>query len=364
MTEQEGLLVLNAVPLLGALRIRKLLAKFGNALAVLGAPREALAQCEFLSLATARNIIQFSKDKFLRYEYNLMQRKGISVVTAADGQFPSSLKDFDDAPVVLYVKGEMACLNQKSVAIVGSRSAGFHGRRLAHQFAEAFARAGLQVASGLARGIDTAAHQGCLSAGGKTIAVIGCGFKHMYPKENMALMEKISAQGAVISEFAFDMHPLQHNFPWRNRIISGLSTATLVIEARDKSGALITADFAVAQNKDVFVVPSNIDTETAVGSNRLIQDGARVALNPGDVLEQILGRAPDQPSKDHKPVLLLSEEQSRVYPLINFTPVHLDELSRQTGMNINSLMNITLSLELKRAIRQLPGQYYVRNEYA
>ena len=143
------------------------------------------------------------------------------------------------------------------------------------------------VVSGLARGIDTAAHQGCLEAGGKTIAVIGCGFNHMYPKENHSLMETISRNGAVVSEFACAMPPLKHNFPWRNRIISALSLATVVIEAGSKSGALITADYALAQNKDVFVLPSNIDTETALGSNQLIQDGAKVALNPDDVLSQI-----------------------------------------------------------------------------
>ena len=136
-------------------------------------------------------------------------------------------------------------------------------------------------------GIDTAAHQGALSAGGKTIAVIGCGFNHMYPKENHSLMETISCNGAVVSEFSCAMPPLKHNFPWRNRIISALSLATVIIEAGSKSGALITADYALAQNKDVFVLPSNIDNETALGSNQLIQDGARVALNPDDVLSQI-----------------------------------------------------------------------------
>jgi len=156
------------------------------------------------------------------------------------------------------------------------------------------------------------------------------------------------------------MPPLKQNFPWRNRIISALSRATVVIEAGSKSGALITADYALAQNKDVFVLPSNIDTQTALGSNQLIQDGARVALNPDDVLSQIKeGHIPS--SNEQGALLLLSDEQSRVYPHITYQPVHLDELVKRSGLNISSLMNITLSLELKRAIRQLPGQYYVRN---
>jgi DNA processing protein len=361
MTEQEALLVLNAVPALGAIRIRKLVVFFGSALEVLQASFEELLHSGILLPEAAENIFHFSKDKFLQGEYNLMQRRGIVVLTAIDDNYPCSLENFEDSPVVLYIKGEIACLDQMSVALVGSRAASFYGCKSAKTFAQAFVQAGMVVVSGLARGIETAAHQGTLEAGGKTIAVIGCGFNHMYPKENYSLMEKISKNGAVVSEFACAMPPLKQNFPWRNRIISALSLATVVIEAGSKSGALITADYALSQNKDVFVLPSNIDTETALGSNQLIQDGARVALNPDDVLSQIKeGYIPSCPD-DKKPVLLLSDEQQRVYPHITFQPVHLDELVRRSGMNISSLMNITLSLELKRVIRQLPGQYYVRN---
>jgi DNA processing protein len=362
MTEQEALLVLNAVPDLGATRIRRLINYFGSGLEVLQASVDELCHSSLVLPAMAENIFYFSKDKFLQDEYNLMQRKGIAVITFADDNFPCSLRDFDNSPVVLYIKGEMECLHQMSLAIVGSRAATFYGCKAARAFAKAFTSAGMMVISGLARGIDTAAHQGCLEAGGKTIAVIGCGFNHMYPKENLSLMEKISQNGAVVSEFACAMAPLKHNFPWRNRIISGLSMATVVIEARSKSGALITADYALAQNKEVFVIPSNIDNETALGSNQLIQDGAQVVLSPEDVLSQVKVDYAPPSAPGRKPVLLLSDEQSRVYPYITFEPVHLDELLKQSGLNISSLMNITLSLELKRAIRQLPGQYYVRNE--
>ncbi|MDE2214220.1 MAG: DNA-processing protein DprA [Candidatus Omnitrophica bacterium] len=361
MTEQEALLVLNAVPDLGAVRIRKLMAVLGSALAVLQAPSDGLNECRWLTPEHVQNILNFSKDKFLQGEYNLMQRKSIVAVTLADENFPCSLKNFEDAPVVLYVKGSMDCLNDMSVALVGSRAASFYGRRCAQAFARAFVQAGLTVVSGLARGIDTAAHQGALNAGGRTIAVIGCGFNHMYPKENVPLMEAISRQGAVVSEFAFGMPPLKQNFPWRNRIISALALGTVVIEAGPQSGALITADYALAQNKDVFVLPSNVDNETALGSNRLIQDGACVALDPDDVLLCIKkGYLPQAHAEDRK-LLVLSEEQSRVYPHITSAPVHLEELARQSGLDIGCLMNITLSLELKRLIKQLPGQYYVRN---
>jgi len=360
MTEQEALLVLNAVPDLGAVRIRKLAAFFGSALKVLGASADELKSSGLLGAQAAQNIFHFSKDKFLRDEYNLMQRKGVAAVTAADESFPCSLKDFPDAPVVLYVKGQMDCLEKPSLALVGSRAASYYGLKSADTFARAFIQAGMTVVSGLARGIDTAAHRGSLEAGGKTVAVIGCGFDHMYPKENCFLMEKIAQNGAVVSEFAFSMPPLKQNFPWRNRIISALSMATVVIEAGRKSGALITADYALAQNKDVFVLPSNIDSDTALGSNQLIQEGAKVALNPDDVLSQVKEGYIPLHARTEKPLILLSDEQTDVYAYIMHQPVHLDELARCSGLSISSLMNITLSLELKRLIRQLPGQYYVR----
>jgi len=364
MTEQEALLVLNAVPDLGAIRIRKLVAFFGSAQEVFKASLDELHMSRILVPETAKNIFHFSKDKFLQDEYNLMQRRKVAVLTAVDDHYPCSLKSFEDSPVVLYIKGEIDVLNSRSVALVGSRAASYYGIKSARSFARSFTQAGMAVVSGLARGIDTAAHQGSLDAGGKTIAVIGCGFNYVYPKENDSLMEKISHNGAVVSEFAFMMPPLKHNFPWRNRIISGLSLATVVIEAGQRSGALITADYALSQNKDVFVLPANIDIPTAIGSNRLIQDGARVALSPDDVLSQIqAGYLPGQVD-DSSPEILLNDQQQQVYGHIAYEPVHLDQLVRLSGLSISSLMCITLSLELKRAIRQLPGQYYVRNEHA
>ena len=363
MTEHEAYLVLNAIPDLGAIRIRKLVGFFGSALKVLQASRDELNQCKFFLPTIIENILHFSKDKFLRDEYNLIQRRGLNVVTLTDVHFPGSLKDFEDAPVVLYVNGRLDCLREPAVALVGSRAASYYGCKSAMSFARAFAEAGMVVVSGLARGIDTAAHQGALEANGRTIAVIGCGFNHIYPKENYPLMAKISQRGAVVSEFPCAMPPLKHNFPWRNRIISALSRATVVIEAGKQSGALITADYAIAQNRDVFVLPSNIDSATALGSNQLIQEGARVALSPDDVLSQVSEEFVPSLFKNERPVLLLSDEQSKIYGHITYQPIHLDELARQSGLGISSLMNITLSLELKHAIRQLPGQYYVRNEH-
>ena len=363
MTEQEALLVLNAVPDLGARRIRKLMAFWGSALKVLGASVPELNSSGLVSSDTAENIFHFSKDKFLQGEYNSMKHKGIVATTAIDKDYPGVLNDFEDAPVVLYIKGDIGSLNQKSVALVGSRLASFYGLSTAKAFASAFVHSGLVVVSGLARGIDTAAHQGSLETGGSTIAVIGCGFDHIYPKENYSLMETISRNGAVISEFACAMPPLKHNFPWRNRIISGLSSVLVVIEAGSKSGALITAGYALAQNKDVFVLPSNIDNERALGSNQLIQEGALVALSPDDVLSRIKEGYIPFNTIDRRTLPWLSDEQSKLYSCITCQPVHLDELAAHSGFSVSSLMNILLSMELKHLIRQLPGQYYVRNEH-
>lgn len=364
MSEDEALLCLNAINNLGPSRIRKLISYFGSAGNVLKAPLDDLMECNLLFPTTVENIFNFSKDKFIEGEYNLMRHKGISFMTVSNAAWPCSLDQYEDSPVVLYIKGDPHCLKQMSVALVGSRAASFYGRKSAKAFAQAFVQEGLLVVSGLARGIDTAAHQGCLEAGGKTIAVIGCGFNYMYPKENHSLMESISKEGAVVSEFPCAVAPLKQNFPWRNRVISALSLATVVIEAGRQSGALITADYAIAQNKDVFVLPSNVDNETALGSNQLIQDGARVALNPEDVLCQIKVDYKIKGVKKSKPMLLLSDEQERVFPYISYSPIHLEDLALQSGINIPNLMNIALSLELKHLIRQLPGQYYVRNEHA
>lgn len=364
MKEQDAWLVLNAVPGLGSGRIRLLAGHFGSANAVLEGTYEELAGCGIITPHTARNIVHFPKDKFLGDEYNLVQCQGVRVLTAADEDFPQSLLDIPDAPVVLYVKGDARLLYAGAVALVGSRVSSHYGRSTAERFAAAFAQAGLVVVSGLARGIDTAAHRGCLDAGGKTVAVLGCGLAHVYPKENSALLAAIIQNGAAVSELPLGTPPLPLNFPRRNRIITGLSAATVVVEAGEKSGALISAVYAAEQGKDVFAVPANVDHETAAGSNRLIKDGVRVALSPLDVLEEIKGSLqmafPAVLAETGAARVTLTDGEMGFYQCLSSEPVHIDELLTQANRPPHEAAQAMLNLELKGVVRQLPGKYYVK----
>ncbi len=362
MTSQESLLVLNAIPGMKGEVIQKLIKIFGG-------PREIFMQQhqDLLNLGIssnlATNIVHFPKDKFLQEEFNLILKKGIRTVTIFDEEYPDSLKSIDHAPLVLYLKGDLGLLMSPAIALVGARKATQYGLKVAEEFGCSFSKAGLTVVSGMALGIDTATHKGVLKIGGKTIAVMGCGLNHIYPKENMGLFEEIAEHGLLISEFPMDTAPLSYNFPRRNRIISGLSLATVIVEAAQRSGALITVDFALAQNKEIFVVPGNIDSTYSQGTNRLIKEGAKIALSAPEVMLE-LGitineelKQEEQKEKIHVP---LSVEEYTIYELVSNEPRHIDVISVNSGQEIGVLMGQMLNLELKGVIKQLPGQYYVR----
>ncbi len=352
------------MPGLGPAKIKLLIEHFGSAVAAIQADYDSLLSSGVSNAAIAENIVHFSKDKFLEDEYNLGQRKGVEILTSADPAFPQALQDILGAPVVLYILGKAELLHAASVGMVGSRVCSHYGVATAQRFAASFAQAGLVVVSGLARGIDTASHRGCLSANGETVAVIGCGLNHIYPKENKALMEQISRQGAVVSEMPMNTPPIAVNFPRRNRIISGLSLATVVVEAGVDSGALITAGYALEQGREVFAVPANIDYETAAGSNRLIKDGARVALGPRDVLEELSAQMelnfPAAVAAEKTPRVRLSAEEMKLYRCLSTEPVHFDELLTKTRQALPVTTAGLLNLELKGVARQLPGKYYIK----
>jgi DNA processing protein len=246
---------------------------------------------------------------------------------------------------------------------VGSRKASSYGLRIAEEFGFSFSQRGISVVSGGASGVDTASHKGALKAQGQTIAVLGCGLNHVYPRENARLFEEIAQKGLMVSEFPMNTSPLSYNFPRRNRIISGLSLATVVIEAGERSGALITVDNALEQNREVFVVPGNIDSIYSQGTNRLIKEGSKVALSPDDVLQELgfeLKIQLAQENKGKEAQINLSEDEYKIYELIDHKPEHIDIISLRCGQGIGALMGQMLNLELKGAIKQLPGQYYVR----
>ncbi len=365
MTDQEAWLTLNALPGLGGTRLEEVLKFFdGNPQKVLNASYGDLAQTGVLGQAVIENIIHFSKDNFLEREYNLIRQKNIHVISRADIDYPSALNDIADAPLVLYVMGDAKGLTQVSLGMVGSRVATYYGQKVAGDFAHRFAQASVAVVSGLARGVDTAAHRGCLRAQGITIGVVGCGLTHIYPKENAGLYKNIVEQGgAVVSELPMEVPPLAMNFPRRNRLIAGLSQATVVVEAAAKSGALITVDYALAQGKDVFAVPGPIDSLASAGSNQLIKDGAKVATSPDDVLEALGLEIAEQIKlfgKSGEVKVSLTPDENRAFRLLSSRPVHIDQLIHKLVLSPAQMAGIMFDLELKQVIRQLPGQYYVK----
>jgi DNA processing protein len=367
MNETEALVVLNAVPGLGNRGIQKLLEYYGSALNVLARDEQSLSDSAILSPKAARNILDFPQDKFLKDEYNLLDARQVKVITYRDDGYPGLLREIPDAPVVLYVKGDLASYNP-SVAVVGSRKASLYGLSIAQKFAVRFGELGIGVVSGLARGIDTAAHQGALRADGYTLAVLGCGLANVYPPENKALFQKIAETGAVISEFSMAASPLPYNFPRRNRIISGLSLGVIVVEAAEHSGALITADFALEQGREVFAIPGKIDQPTSSGVHRLIKQGAKLVTCVEDILEDIqlpgparargedAGKLPDAGREDSS---RMSPEEREVYSRLSDRPVHIDELTHYCGQTL-PVTAILLQLELKRLVKQLPGKLFVR----
>ncbi|MBI3601586.1 MAG: DNA-protecting protein DprA [Candidatus Omnitrophica bacterium] len=362
MTSQEALMVLNAIPGLAASGIRKLMDAFGSADQILQQNYKTLLE-QGLAPSLATNIVHFPKDKFLEGEYNHLRQKDVEVITVVDERYPSCLKAIPSPPLVLYMRGKHQMLSLPAVAMVGSRRASFYGIKIAERFAGVFARVGVAVVSGLAKGIDTASHQGCLKAQGATMAVLGCGLNHIYPKENTRLLEDIAQGGLLVSEFPMDTAPLMYNFPRRNRIISGLSLATLIIEAAEKSGALITADCALEQGRDVFAVPGNIDSDLSQGTNRLIKDGAKIALSAEEILQELgleMKAQLEQEKSYEKPRVNLSVDEYKVYEMLDHQPNHIDVIAARCGLDIGALMIQVLNLELKGVIKQLPGQYYIR----
>lgn len=364
MIEQEALQVLNAIPGLGPLRIEKLVQCFNSAVAILGKSYEDLSACGVVPPNVVENIVHFSKDKFLSDEYNLGARKEISVLTLADDDYPHLLRNTPGAPAVLYIKGDKGLLNSACVAMVGSRICSHYGKNHAKKFANAFAQAGLTVVSGMARGIDTASHEGCLEANGKTIAVLGCGLTHVYPKENQQLMEKIAGQGVVISEMPLKTPAIPGNFPRRNRIITGLSLATVVVEAGERSGALISVSYALEQGRDVFALPANIDYPTAKGSNQALKDGAQVALCPTDVLvvlrRQVELAFPVEHQGEQKNKPTLDTFESKVYEYLTTEPMHADELAEYFHVPIGQIAQVMLQLQINELAQELPGKYYIK----
>jgi DNA processing protein len=287
-------------------------------------------------------------------------------IDRGNSEYPVNLRNIYDPPKTIYIKGRLRPEDEFAVAIVGSRRASFYGLEQAERFAFELARMGVTVISGMARGIDSAAHRGALKAGGRTIAVIGSGLDNIYPPENKGLAEEITRSGAVITEFSADTKPLAQNFPQRNRIISGLSLGVLVVEAAKNSGALITADFALEQGREVFALPGRIDSGNSFGTNELIKQGAKLVTGVEEIIEDFLaplGRAlsPKQSCGKQELFEFGSSQEEKVYSMISGECVGLDGLLEKTNLEIPEISDILLRLQLRKMIRQLPGKQFVRS---
>jgi DNA processing protein len=287
-----------------------------------------------------------------------MEKQGISIVRYVDNKYPEVLKEIPDAPVVLYVKGDYHPHDRYGIAVVGSRKYTHYGESVALKISAELSSLGFTVISGMARGIDTLSHKSALSAGGRTIAVIGSGPDIYYPAENRGLSEKIASSGCVISEFLPGTLPSKENFPRRNRLISGLSLGVLVVEATAVSGSLITANYALEQNKEVFAVPGNITSGNSEGTNRLIKQGAKLVTSADDILEELAPMLRGFIKTKIRNAAVLLEEESGFCNFLTREPKHIDMISREAGLPVNKVLNLLLQLELKGIVRQSDGKRF------
>ena len=364
MNATEACIALNMLPTVGPVRLRKLLAVFREPQQVLTAKRTELRNVEGIGTEVANQICDWQSMIDLPAELQRIRDFGATVITQESPSYPPPLREIHAPPIVLYVWGELQERDYHAIGIIGARRTTHYGMESAKKLAYQVAYAGLTVISGLARGIDTAAHQGALAAKGRTIAVIGSGLGRLYPPENASLAEKIrSGNGAVVSEFSMDIEPDRQTFPMRNRIISGWSHGILVVEAGLNSGALITAAQALEQGRAVYAVPGHINAPSAMGSNRLIQQGAKLVMDASDILEDLeilLPEAKRSVQTVARPLPPLSDEERRVYDAIEPSETAIDDIAARSKLPSAAVSSTLLQLELKRLVKQLPGKYFVK----
>lgn len=353
---------MNMIPKLGPVRLRKLLEVFENPKSILLAKASELNRIEGIGNEVASAIDHWEDLVDLQSELKRIADFGVEILTQESSEYPQLLREIHNPPIVLYVWGKLTERDRHAIGVVGSRRTSNYGIECAKKLSYQLAYAGITVVSGLARGIDTAAHQGALAAKGRTVAVLGSGLNHLYPPENMGLAEKISESGAVVSEFSMDTKADTQTFPIRNRIVSGWGSGLLVIEAGLNSGALITANQAVEQGRSVYAVPGQIDRPTAAGSNRLIQQGAKLVTGAGDILDEMQVLFPVMPTLTASAPRadLLKPDERRIYDAINDHETPIDEIISKTNLPTGIVSSILLTLEMKRFVKQLPGQHFVK----
>jgi DNA processing protein len=391
--DQESLkywIALRAVEEVGCVGFRTLLQAFSSPRAVFSATAQTLQVIPGIGPKTADHIRSFSDWGMAEREIERARELEVAIVTCEDPIYPRNLLNIYDYPPLLYVQGSL-CPEEICVAVVGSRLASVYGRYTTEKISRELALQGITVVSGLARGIDAAAHRGALAGKGRTIAVLGCGLDIVYPPENEGLAGAVVAHGALITEFPFGTPPNAPNFPSRNRIISGISLGVVVVEAGEKSGSLITARIAAEQGRSVFAVPGEIGAAGSRGTHRLIKQGAMLVENVEDILEEILPQTERSPSASKEPSVSsrmdasapdpekttapgdtlpqgvprmagLGNQEQRLLSLIPSRPVDIDTLITSSGLTAQEVLNALLILELRGLIRQMPGKQFLRKE--
>lgn len=367
MESREALVALNLIEGVGPIRVRQLMETFGDAPAILGASRQRLLQVQGIGDEVAEAIANWEKGIDLGAELKRIADFGCRIVIQTDPEYPELLRQIYDPPIVLYVKGELLAKDKNAVAMVGSRMTTHYGIESARKLAYQLAYLGVTVVSGGARGIDSAAHQGALTAKGRTIAVLGTGINLVTPPENAKLFEQIAANGAVITQFPFNRPGDKQSFPIRNRIVAGMTLGTVVVEANLTSGALITANFANEYGRQVFAVPGPIDSPRSKGCHDLIKKGAKLCEGAEDILSEFeylfpaSNKPPSAAETGVLPAIELSGHEPKVYDVLSNEEVSIDDVIRKSGLPSSAVSVALLSLEMKRLIRQLPGKMFVKN---
>jgi DNA processing protein len=360
VTRKEAFIALNMVPHLGPVRLRRLLEIFDSPERVLSARRNELQGVDGLNQVLIDSWISWQSAVDLPQELARIHEFGATVVTLEDANYPTLLREIHDPPTVLYVWGQLEPRDHHAIGVVGSRRTSHYGLECAKKISYQIAYAGLTVVSGLARGIDTASHQGALAAKGRTIAVLGTGLHHLYPAENQALAEKIATSGAVVTEFPMETKPDRQTFPMRNRIISGWGSGLLVVEAGMNSGALISASQAADQGRNLYAIPGPIDRPTSHGTNRLIQQGAKLVMSADDILDDVQTLFPKAPELLPSKPPEIQGDLLKVYEAISSRETSIDEIIQRSGIGASSTSVALLQLEMRHLVKQLPGKYFVK----
>ena len=360
MDSREALIALNLVPEIGPVRLSRLLDYFGEPQKILGASERALMAVDGVGAKASAKISQWEEVVELDKELRRIDEFSCTILILSDENYPSLLRQIYDPPYVLYVKGQIKATDDFSIAMVGTRQSTLYGRQVAKKLAGQLAASGVAIISGGARGIDSASHEGALNAGGRTIAVLGTGMDIIYPSENVSLFQRISEQGAVITQFPFGRKGSKYTFPIRNRIVAGMTQGTVVVEANRSSGALITANLAGEYGRNVYAVPGRIDSPRSAGCHDLIRDGAQLCESAEDVLSEFTHLKAVNPELVKISMPTLSPVEQSVYEVLSHEEMQQDEIIRLSRLSSPQVSVALLQLEMKKLITQHPGRLFRR----